>query len=360
MNASRTRARTLSVVVGLILIGLAACSQQPAGIPSDPPTDQDGIGAPTDPPTDPDDTGDPSADPIAVDWNDPGAVVTLDNGWELAHCEGDAPLLCVHDGDTLLGVVEAASSPFDDELAAVLDAEGLDAALARHVADYHETFAADRAEGCGDDYEYVAHETEQALLAGRPAVRYGFSGLLDGVEVERNVTILAIFDGQLKLITAVANASASCLHSEEFAELTPDDLITFEPYLTSLAAGSVLPPSTALLDGAVVGIDGGLDGGLVYYVWQGEKHRIQQPRAMTAADVEQLGLEYGPTVTGLVAGEVEGSWFAVVPPDGAEARLHVVVGDTIHPVVVQAIDEQLVRSISDATSPVITRLAVAG
>ncbi len=92
-------------------------------------------------------------------------------------------------------------------------------------------------------YEYVAHETDQALLAGQPGVRYGFSGFLDGVEVERNVTFLGILDGQLKLITAVANAPTSCMHSDEFAELTPSNLVAFEPYLASLAADSVLPSS---------------------------------------------------------------------------------------------------------------------
>lgn len=245
MNApSRRPTRALSLVIGLAL-GLAACTDGP-----------DLADTPTAPATDPDGTEDPRPSPINVDWNDADTVVGLANGWHVVHCEGDAPLLCVHDGDTLLGVIEAASWPIDDELAAVLDSEGTDAALTRHVADYHDTFEADRTEGCGEDYEYVAHETERVTLAGTVAVRYGFSGLRDGVEVERNVNVAGVLDGRLRLIVAVANVPESCVHSDEFVELAPSQLARLEPYLIALAAGSVLPPTEPTLDGAVASSDG--------------------------------------------------------------------------------------------------------
>lgn len=67
----------------------------------------------------------------------------------------------------------------------------------------------------------------------------------------------------------------------------------------------------------------------------GELHRIQQPRPMTLDEREAAGVAVvAPVVHVDVSNTSTGSWFAVVPPIGAGARLHLVVGQVAHPVVV--------------------------
>lgn len=336
----------IALAAGLAIAALlaSACSSSDA---APPPTG--GPASPV-PPTA------PPSEAVVIDWNDAEGITTFANGWTVRDCEGDAPLLCVYDGDEWLGILEAASSPLDNELAALLDAEGPAAALAHHVESYHATFAVDRENRCGPGYGYTALDTVEATLAGHPALRFGFAGTRDGVEVERNLSYVSIFDGQLKLITATANDPDSCVYSDEFRELTPAALREFETHLDALAAGSRLPRSTALVDGSVVGVDGGLDGGMVFYVWHGEKQRIQQPRAMTEDEVITEGLRRGAAVATLAADGPEGSYFVVVPPDGPQAELHVVLDGTIHPVLVQEIDPETVRSIPDASTAITTRL----
>lgn len=349
-TTARSSLRVLVAVAAASGLLLSACTDAPAAAPATP----EATGAPAPvatPPTAP-------VEPLAVDWTDPNLAIPLPGGWTLGDCDGDAPLLCIADGDTLLGSVEAASSPFDDHLAGVLHTQGLEAALRAHVASYHGTFRTDRAAGCPDGYAYEEHPTVTATLAGTPALRYGFSVRdADGVEVERNLNYLTILGGQLKSVTAVANATRSCVHVDEFAELLPGQLAELQPTLDAIAAGSVLPASTAIVDGTVLGVDGGLDGGLLYFFSKGEKQRIQQPRAMTAADLTTLGVRVGPAVTTLVRDGAHRSYFAVVPPDGDDARLHVVIAGLAHPVVVQEVAREVVSSIPDAATDLTARLA---
>lgn len=337
--------RRLAGVATVAALALTACTDGPA-----PSSAAPGV---TPVPTS-SSTPDPIG-PLAVDWTDPDLAVELDNGWILRDCDGDAPLLCVHDGDDLLGVLEAGSSPLDDELAGILETEGVEATLRHHIAEHHGILSADRGRGCADGYRYEEHPTEPALLAGVPALRFGSSGYAGDAEVERNVNYITIWGGQLRSISAVANDPGSCVHSDTLVELRPQELARLQPELDSLVAGSVLPESTAIVDGTVLAIDGGLDGGLVYFVWQGRKQRIQQPRPMTPSDLTALGLRPGPAVASLVAGRGPGSYFVVSPPDGPDARLHVVIGDVVHPVLVQHVAPDVLRGMPDTTD-LITRL----
>lgn len=180
---------------------------------------------------------------LAVDWTDPDLEVPLAEGWVLRDCEGDAPLLCVHDGATVLGIIEAGGRPVDPELADVIAEQGLEAGLRSHVDGYHEAFTADRAHGC-DDYRYEAHPTELVTLAGVPALRYGFSGHSSaGVEVERNVNYVTVIGDELRTITAVANTEESCVYTDVVTELVPEELVAIQGSLDAVAAGSQLPPA---------------------------------------------------------------------------------------------------------------------
>jgi hypothetical protein len=248
------------VAAGLILaLAVAGCTQPTA---ANPP-----VASPT--PTAPSPTPPPVA-PIVVDLSPDGAPVMLDNGWTVQHCEGDAPLLCVRDGDgNVLGTVEFNSYPATDDIAAALERDEVIAALERRVADQHTSIAADRAKGCGAEYEYLAEPIGNASVGGRPAVLYGFSGIVDGREIERHRAYYTVHAGQLRVINAAASDPEGCM-AGGVGEFAPADLATFEPYLVRIVAGMDLPEAgAALTDGAVVGIDRGLNGGVAYVLWGG-------------------------------------------------------------------------------------------
>lgn len=243
MHAPRSTVRRL-LPAAVVAVALAGCTDgssaspepsasptgTPAGVPTPSPVEE-----PTTPPTSP-------AEAVRVDWNDPALDVPLAGGWSLRDCIGDAPMLCVNDGDELLGLIEAMRSPLGDELAAILRAEGPHAALRRYVDDYHETFTTDRAAGCAEGYGYEQLHTETVVLAGSPALRYGFAGIAaDGTEAERNISYVAIVGDQLEIVTVLSNTTASCVYSDTMIELDPSELRQLEPELDALMAGSILP-----------------------------------------------------------------------------------------------------------------------
>lgn len=85
--------------------------------------------------------------------------------------------------------------------------------------------------------------------------------------------------------------------------------------------------------GTVVATEGGLEGGRIWFVWEGEKARIYQPRPLTDADLEDLGLSIGdPAPRRLALGSASDSiaFFAVHPPDGPEARLYLAEAGELH------------------------------
>jgi hypothetical protein len=126
-----------------------------------------------------------------------------------------------------------------------------------------------------------------------------------------------------------------------------------------MVKASPLPrEGTGLTDGIVVGIEGGMNGGRIFLLHNGRKQRISQPRAMTVEDA--AAYQRGPRIAEVeVASTSTGSIFAVVPPDGPKARLHLVIGDTIHEIVVQHVKAEHVTGISNLRRNVLDRLVVA-
>lgn len=244
MHAPRSNVRRL-LPAAIAVVALAGCTDGSTASPTPAPTTPPSPTAAPAAPAPVEEPGTPTASPagaVTVDWNDPDLDVPLAGGWSLRDCLGDAPLLCVHDGDEVLGIIESLRTPLGDELAATVATDGTEAALRSYIADYHGTFAADRAEGCAEGYGYEELPTELVTLAGSPALRYGFSGIApDGTEAERNISYATIVDDELEIVAAVSNSPASCVYSDTMTELTPDELRQLEPQLDALAAGSILP-----------------------------------------------------------------------------------------------------------------------
>jgi hypothetical protein len=109
-----------------------------------------------------------------------------------------------------------------------------------------------------------------------------------------------------------------------------------------------------LTDGMVVQVD----DGLVYFMWDGAKQRIQQPAPLSDADLEELGLEIGEPAPELLTLGEEGSYFATYPFEGSEATLYLVQDGKLHEVqIVEATLDQVVE-IPDLSPLVINRVRI--
>jgi alkylation response protein AidB-like acyl-CoA dehydrogenase len=98
--------------------------------------------------------------------------------------------------------------------------------------------------------------------------------------------------------------------------------------------------------------------GLVYFIWEGGKQRIQQPAALDDHDLDELGLTIGdPAPDDLVVGE-EGSAFVMYPSDGPDSKLHLMDGDTLHELRIVATAEATVADLPDLEDLVVNRVRI--
>lgn len=103
------------------------------------------------------------------------------------------------------------------------------------------------------------------------------------------------------------------------------------------------------------------DDGRFFFLWNGGKHRIQQPAAFDEADLAGLGLQIGrPAPRVLEVGEEPetrfGTRFVMVPADGPEARLHLLRGSSLHLLDIVRVDASTVAAMPDLTGTVIDRV----
>ena len=168
---------------------------------------------------------------MASRWDAAAPAVVLPNGWTVTHCEGDAPLLCVTDGDRHVGLVELTAYPTD----------GTSVTLPERVEDFLGTMRDDRAAGCGADHRVPALPTTAAELGGEPAVHYGFDGRgADGIVHERVRGWMTQRGDTVWVVSANAYAPDGCL-ANEGGEFQPDDLAFIEDGLDGLVAATPLP-----------------------------------------------------------------------------------------------------------------------
>ena len=174
-----------------------------------------------------------SAVEATVDWR--ARTVSVDglDGYEVEFCEGDAPILCVTRAGEWIGGIELASFPGG--------AEALEDGAEAWAAEHHRTIAADRVEGCDPDYELTPDEVEAVPFGSLDGYRYGFTGSVDGRDIERVVGIGAVDDGDLHLLVLNALADDGCLARE--SELPLDAADDLAPALAALAAGTVALPA---------------------------------------------------------------------------------------------------------------------
>lgn len=231
------------LLVGLVALALltAACSsesEQAAG--GDPPGDAPpGSSAPDKPET--------TLPPIT--WESAGPPVFI-AGYFISPCEGDGPLLCIVKGDTQVGVVEIGGYPLATmhSIIDVVKGGQPSAILEAFVDDFYDAFEADRAMGCGDDYELQLAPPKQASISfGNAGVRYGFTGnFMDAATSEHVVSYAFVLRDHLVVISAAAHDDGGCVGPDEWT-FTTDELAEFEPYLDLVVAALEIPEDRVLL-----------------------------------------------------------------------------------------------------------------
>ncbi|TVP60298.1 MAG: hypothetical protein EA343_17750 [Nodularia sp. (in: Bacteria)] len=205
------------------------------------------------PQTTPSTTGNPIEENI---WHKILGQTPTPNGWEIAPCEGNAPLLCVSSQGERLGTVEIGVYPvknnpnFQKNLADAgipLDTQvdyqspesqkKLLTALKAWVADLNATFVRDRQNTYKNKIVFSVYPTQQAPVGQLQGIRYGFVGIKpEGGVQEQHISHVA-FDGKTMYVITTAFDPGSI--KGKFDEL--ENLAIFQPYFSAIASDLNLP-----------------------------------------------------------------------------------------------------------------------
>lgn len=257
----------------LVIVLLAACGEAPASTStptSVPPTvvvtPTAGV-APTrtvEKPTEvvrtPVPTQTASSEPIEppVDLTNPfpkilGAAPAPE-GWSVEPCAGNAPYLCMQEGEQSVGYVSLNSYPLETlpDFQAMLTEAGVDAeafdyknpahaarargALTAFVESYHENIMQDREITFGSAKTYERLETEEINVGELPGLRYGFVLMNEDGSVYERWLSFSTFDGE-GLFTIVAPFDPN----PEQSFRSDEDLLKFEPFLVEIIEGLKMP-----------------------------------------------------------------------------------------------------------------------
>lgn len=177
----------------------------------------------------------------SIVWLDPSAVVTFPGGWSVAACNEFAPTICVDRDGRRVGFIEAGASPVslspDPDLAARHPRRFLrdraEEAIAANLAD--------RAEGCGPDYEAASFGPRASRVMGHKGINFGHTGNFAGQPMSELVIIdIAIIEDHVVSINASAHDPEGCIGGDE--ELfTVEDLRDFRRHLRTLVANMPAP-----------------------------------------------------------------------------------------------------------------------
>ena len=238
-----TRSPLPTLVLVAVLAAGCATTGDAVGTPS--PT------APSTPSPTPSPTATPTTaepEPIVASWAQGAPDTELADGWVLRDCEGDAPVVCVHRDDELVGTVAYASYPPDGPLVGATDGDDVVEALRAHGTMRMQGLVEDRAIGCGEDYVGSVDDHVDLPVGGQPGVRSGFTAVQAGEVVEHVVTYATLAEGRLWLLVAESAADGTCMGDSELELFAPADLDAFLPILDRVVAGT-----PALVDDAPSG-----------------------------------------------------------------------------------------------------------
>lgn len=179
----------------------------------------------------------------SIQWGDQTKVMELGDGWEIAACEGDAPMLCVSREGRVAGVIEGSRFPVDSFEVFEPDAPDLEN-LRTMAADFIASLRADRAKGCPSGYAVEELPPSVLSLWGAEVLRYGFIGTnLDGSPSELSLQYATIDRDDVVLIAAPASDDGGCPGPGDLVEFDSRTLAALQPRLEAALEHIPLPPS---------------------------------------------------------------------------------------------------------------------
>ncbi|RCJ18279.1 hypothetical protein A6770_06810 [Nostoc minutum NIES-26] len=201
----------------------------------------------------------PSITPDQVEeniWKKILGEIATPNGWQVAPCPGNAPLLCVSSKGEILGTVEIGVYPVKNNpdfqknlmvagipLSSKVDYQSpkyqtqVSQALRDWVADLYATLAKDRQTSYGNKIVFSAYPPQQSSVGKLQGISYGFIGLKqEGGVQEQHIGHVA-FDGTRLYVINTAFDPGSV--TGKFEKL--ENLAIFQPYLSAIAANLKLP-----------------------------------------------------------------------------------------------------------------------
>ncbi|MBD2514327.1 hypothetical protein H6G93_04770 [Nostoc sp. FACHB-973] len=185
-----------------------------------------------------------------------GNTAAAPTNWQIAACDGNAPLLCISSKGKVLGTVEINVYPLEKipDFQKKLVAAGIPTgsqvdyqsskyqtqvltALKAWVADNYATFAKDRQGEYGKEITFSAHPPQAVAVGKLQGIRYGFVGLNQQSGVQEQHIGHVAFDGtKLYVITTAFDSGTQ---TGKFEKL--ENLAIFQPYLYAIAADLRLP-----------------------------------------------------------------------------------------------------------------------
>ncbi|MEH2197325.1 hypothetical protein [Nostoc sp.] len=176
--------------------------------------------------------------------------------WQVAPCEGNAPLLCISSKGERLGTVEINVYPLanNEDFRKKLVADNIPIgsqvdyqspkyqtqvlpALKAWVTDHYTAFAKDRQSEYGKEITFSAYPPQPVSIGKLQGIRYGFAGLKQKGGVQEQHIGHVAFDGtKLYVITTAFDTGTQ---TGKFDKL--EDLAIFQPYLYAIAADLHLP-----------------------------------------------------------------------------------------------------------------------
>jgi hypothetical protein len=176
--------------------------------------------------------------------------------WQVAACEGNAPLLCVSSKGKRLGTAEINIYPLtnNEDFRKKLLAAGIPSGsqvdyqssqyqtqvlpiLKAWVADRYAAFAKDRQSEYGKEITFSAYPPQPVPVGKLQGIRYGFAGLKERGGVKEQYIGHVAFDGsKLYVITTAFDPGTQTGNFEQL-----EDLAIFQPYLDAIASDLRLP-----------------------------------------------------------------------------------------------------------------------
>ncbi|MCX7593504.1 MAG: hypothetical protein N2235_07040 [Fischerella sp.] len=195
----------------------------------------------------------PSQDNI---WKNLLEKTTAPTDWQVAPCDGNAPLLCISANGKRLGTVEMGVSPLEKQpnFQKILAQVGIDptknvdyqdpqsqtqltAALNAWVTEHYAGLEKDRKGSYGDRITFSTYPPQQVQVGKLPGIRYGFVGLKRQGGVQEQHLGYVTFDGKNLYVMTTAFDPGST--TGKFEKL--EHLAVFEPYLDAIAKDLQLP-----------------------------------------------------------------------------------------------------------------------